>query len=676
MASISTVRPYTKPNRPTLAADDRFITDNPATGIGATRWADFLNQLAGLVLLRTERNVAGGYAGIADDGLIDPGILRAALVPEEVADDAAKDALVIVAGDVGRRLVRVAATGILYLAKATGSGADKWIQFLNTPSASETIAGVAEIANDAEADAETDDARIMTSKKVARSVRRIVNPIAASRQPLLGLAYSDGVTSGRRIQWALGAAGALAGSPLSEVGHVFRVSASSGTTYYIASYNSSTTPENSHSLHIQITGSGALRIAAIGSIGAGDTRYFTWANFRTLYAGQWVRLDVVLVSGTSAPVVYLNGGDVSANFVASTAGSSPPDWMSSSLVATYRICGYNWPAGEFRPGVPINRALSASEIAQMVQTGSLLPVDRLGGSGAQLVLNSDFATYTGTPDDGAADTITSWTVGANIVAEAISGGLRITRGGSYVSNLSGNNLLIQHSAANPAMAVCTPGKMIRVRIRARVYGAAVGLVLALNQAPPSTIIAMTDSWDEYEALITPPGSGATLGIGLGISGGAAGEGVEIAWVRMWSVGALIQPEITRTAQLLDHGGNRIGGIATAGIRPLSDGDPVGIRGTQAATGYALGLGAADPLWFEPGLIRIIRVKPTASAVTNVTFRLNTSGGNVIGTVATSTLGEWVTLPFAAGDAVEVSAGDKLHITTDGAVDFEIDWSRR
>lgn len=675
MPTISTFRPYTKPNRPTLAADDRFLTDNPATGIGATRWADYLNQMAGLVPFRTERNVALGYAGVAADGLIEPSILRAALAPEEVADDATKDALVIVAGDVGRRLVRVTASGINYLAKATGSGSDKWIVYNSNPAATEAVAGVAEIATDAEADAETDDARIMTAKKTARTVRRIVDPIAATRQPLLGFAYSDGVTSGRRIEWALGALN-LAGSPLSEVGHVFRVPSSNpSATMRVVDYASATTDPSllPHRMTpALLSTAGALAVSASGAMVGSDSRLFAWAGFRAAYSGQWVRLDVVTTPGAANPTVYINGVDVSANFVATSGGSTPPDWMSASLVATYRLVGWGWPAGEFRPGVPINRALSAAEIAQMVQTGSLLPQDRLGGSTAEQLLDASLASglagyQVDNPTGGATVNITRNTV--DPITGSADAKIEITGAGS--------------TSEYPRLwfalnSVPRPGERWAYKIwYKRVSGTktAARISHGLGGADPYVQLPNFDGTVQFAegAFTVGPRTGGAYFM-MRIGGDEIGEYRAVASFRR--IGAVIQPEITRTAQLLDHGPNRIRGIATSGIRPLSDRDPVGIRGTQAATGYALGLGAADPLWFESGIIRIIRVKPTASAVTNVTFRLNTSGGTVIGTLATSTLNEWVTLPFAAGSAFEVSNGDKLHITTDAALDWDLDWSRR
>lgn len=400
MPTISTVRPHAKPSRPVLAAEDRLISDNPATGVAGTRWADFLNQLYGLVPARTERNVANGYAGIAPDGFIDPSVLRAALVPEEVASDAARDALVIVANDLGRRLVRVTASGNLFLARATGSGADKWIQFNNLPSATTGLAGVASLATNAEAIAGTNTAKIMTPAANKAALDSKVDPLVATRAAG-GYIWSDGATAIRAIVHTPGARGNLAGAAqASWVGWV-DVPSSNAVTVFIASIGASSVGDNNgaYSLNLCINSGGTLEINAIGVSGFSNRRVFQWLLFRATYSGQRVWLEVRLSKGTSNPVIRVNGADVSSSFSQATAGT-PPEWLDAALVSTFHAVGGWWPAGIAPLGCWLNTHLSDSESEAWRLTGRPPAWVVQGGSVIEQVpsgafLNGQFETFTG-----------------------------------------------------------------------------------------------------------------------------------------------------------------------------------------------------------------------------------------------------------------------------------------
>ena len=674
MSTIATIRPYTKPSLPTLTDDSAIVTDAAATGVRSTKWSDFRTQLSGLYPLRTERNAANGHAGIAADGLIDASILRAALVPEEVANDAAKDALVIVAGDIGRRLVRVTASGINYLAKATGSGADKWIAYNSTPAATEAVAGVAEIATQGEADAELDDARFITALKLAARQRKYVDPLVAARAPIESVLYSDGGTADRQIRYELTAAANVAGSPLTEGGWLIRVPTANPAlnidlfTYSDATYAGSA---QANILRALLLAGGDLQLQQYGATTA-DFRTITFGGFRSAYSGRLIRLDAVFTPGSTAPVLYVDGVAIAGT---PATGGTPPDWAPPTLLSTRRTCGYRFTAGEWVSGTPINRALSAAQVLTMAQTNALLPVDRPGGSCVELIPQTAGAwssfgsgTTTTTAYDLAADPDG---VGIPAGATSASFAIKIVRtgssgqGGAFVQNLLNGNY---------------KGSPIKLSAFAKQVSGAAGVTLNVSDGGQVIMGTAVDfgvstgsGWEALDNLATKTAATGSVGPCFISSSDF------VAYVVLPSAkaqGALLQSEITRTAQVLDHGPNRIRGIATAGVRPLTTRPPVGIRGNITATGNILGLGASDPLWFEPGLIREIRVKPTANAATTITYRLNTSGGTVIGTVVTSVLNQWVTLPFSAGAAFEVTSGDKIHITTDAAHDFEIDWARR
>ncbi len=100
--------------RLTAAAErDLPLPDAAAGAKGVVQLAGDLTGTAAAPALVASGVTAGTY-GTADQAL------------ETVADPAALAALVVAAGDVGRRIVRVTSTGAYWLATTAGSGADKW----------------------------------------------------------------------------------------------------------------------------------------------------------------------------------------------------------------------------------------------------------------------------------------------------------------------------------------------------------------------------------------------------------------------------------------------------------------------------------------------------------------------------------------------------------------------
>lgn len=528
--------------------------------------------------------------------------------------------------------------------------------------ASDAAAGVVELATSAEAITGTDTARANTPAAGRAALAAYVDPVAASRQALLGLMLSDGATANRRVEWSLGAAGNIAGSDLSEVGHVFRVPSSIGTEMIVWGISASSviTSATPNALLLFFTTGGSFRLLQIGAT-AQDWRRLDWAGFRAAYSGQLVRVDISITRGTNNPTVYLNGVDVTGSFMASS-NNSAPNWMDTALSATTRACGFNWPNTEFRPGTPINRALTAAEIAQMVQTGALLPVDRLGGSNVAYV--SNFAAGTDGWSENAA--------GQSVIAGNIDGVsgvddvLRVTRGTTGSVQLKRDALSLY-------------GRMYEVTFDYYLDPASgvTGLMFGGVGFPVTNVVAAVEGAWVLGARLVSITPHTILNNGLAAVGQlASGKSLYLKNISVKNLGALIQPEITRTAQVIDHGPNRIRGIATAGVRPLSDRDPVGIRGTQTATGFALGLGSADPLWFEPALITGLRIKQAAASAQTITLRLNSSGGTVIATATTAASTDWQTIALSIPGGFEVSSGDRLHWTITNQLDWDLTWSRR
>jgi hypothetical protein len=661
MPTIATVRPYTKTDLPTLTDESRFLTDSLATGVRSTRWADFRTQLDGRYAQLTQRNAANGYAGVAADGLLEPSIMRAALVPEEVASDAAKNALVVAAGDVGKRLVRVTATGINYLAAATGTGASKWVVYNTIPAATEATSGIAEIATDAEADAETDDARIMSPLKTSRQIKAKLNPIAASRAPLDGILYSDGASANRRAEWAMGAAGNLAGSPITVTVWLRVPTADTALEWVIFGFGTSGTlvSGGNNGLSLNCSAVGALNLR--NSTDNSNRGAWTIAGWRAANAGKWVRLDFVSQGDTATFPALYQDGVLLTGWTQFVAAGTIPNWQAPTLSSAFYIAAGSGPATEIVPGAILNRALTQAEIMTMIETNALLPRDRLGGSAVGLVTNTGFEVdmtgYASTNGATSFSRITSDSRSGTACAEA-------------VTSSTGQPVRID---------IATPSNVIIAgTFWAKSVSGNTSLTVARGNGGNAQTVILTTSWQQFFYVSTVGTENPSVSTSIiGWTLGGAGT-FRLDDVQAWRVGAILNPEITRAAQVLDFGLNRIRGICTAGVRPFSTRPPVPLRGNQTATGFALGLGSTDPLWFENGLITGLRIKQAAATAQTITLRLNSSGGTTIATATTAASTDWQVIALSPDGGFEVASGDRLHWTLSGPVvlDWDLTWTRR
>lgn len=213
--------------------------------------------------------------------------------------------------------------------------------------------------------------------------------------------YSDGAASNRRIETQYGSVGAVAGSDLTEVDYVFDVptsNPSSSAYVFVIGSSNSFTPSNpglvAWMLYCDLYSTGGLEIGARGASASTDYRSFVYPGFRAAYSGRRVRLTVAFSgNGTTNPVIYADGVDISSNF-SLTTGGTPPNWVDSNLVATYHLSGYNWPAGYFRPGRPVNRKYAQSDV-DFVQTTGRLPFSDTQGGNAAGIYNDAFASDPG-----------------------------------------------------------------------------------------------------------------------------------------------------------------------------------------------------------------------------------------------------------------------------------------
>jgi len=494
-----------------------------------------------------------------------------------------------------------------------------------------------------------------------------------SRQPLLGLQLSDGVSSGRRVEWTLGAAGDVSGSPITIAGILIRVPTSNPTASpYFAFIGPTGSPnsafsQNTLALGIGWTTSGALQIRQYGAT-VSDFRFHQYDNHRANNSGKWIRVDAVISGGTAT--LYQDGTALTPSFPDQIGGTAPA-WGAAITATAYSVAYL--PNTEFRPGTLINRALTAAEISQMIQAGALLPRDRAGGDMVNRWAAAN-AGSSGATDANSVAALTSRHSTASAVAGSRPGGA-----GSWVLRGTNNaadwdmwlNVALPYTQGQVFYWECWARSNITANISFGLFGAVI----------PEAVsgIALSTAWQFFSGYFVMGAGGTITRLSFGRLGGVVavpGDWYEVDDIVVRPIGAILQSEITRTAQVLDHGQNRIRGIATAGVRPLSDRDPVGLRGTQTATGFALGLGSADPVWFEPALITALRIKQASATAQTITLRLNSSGGTVIATATTAANTDWQTVALSIPGGFEISSGDRLHWTITNALDWNLEWTRR
>lgn len=161
----------------TLVDGDYLIKDNASTGSGRIDWANLKN----LVEIVGRKGAPNGYAPLDADNLVPATHLRPAFTIEEVANAAARDALTITAGEVGKRLVRLIDTGVIYLANATGSGSSKWTTFNSMATATTVAQGVVRLATTAEARARASAITALAPAMAAEMVADLVNTRATAQ---------------------------------------------------------------------------------------------------------------------------------------------------------------------------------------------------------------------------------------------------------------------------------------------------------------------------------------------------------------------------------------------------------------------------------------------------------------------------------------------------------------
>jgi hypothetical protein len=341
----------------------------------------------------------------------------------------------------------------------------------------------------------------------------------------------------------LGAAGNVAGSDLSEVGHVFRVPTSnpavSTQILGFAALNTGVAVDQSNSIGVRLladsTGAGgSLEIQANGAT-TSDYRRLRYNGFRSVYSGKLVRLDIVLTSGSNLPNIYIDGIDITSSFSLTTLGT-PPNWMDASLVSTYRGCFFNWLSLDFTPGFPINRALNASEIRQMIDSGEESASDGLGGNQTGFIsqLDSDFSAGVG-----------NW---LNYAGGTVSAGAGSTLAISSVG--FGGARLVPSNWARPQNF--GPGRY-RVSFSITGKGGTNTWQVAFETGEP--LISFNSNGNYSVEAFSRVGSTQII---IAVGGGT--DSLLIDNIQITQIGALIQPTFQPGPVIADSGPNGISGV--------------------------------------------------------------------------------------------------------------------
>jgi len=184
----------------------------------------------------------------------------------------------------------------------------------------------------------------------------------------------DGATSGTRIVSTLTSQNIGTGDM--SMWNRFRVFTTTGTTRYIAALSSSSTAaDQARACLLYINSIGGLVFYLYGAT-VSDFRYGTIAGFQTSYSGQVV--DIVVTRTGATLKVYVNGTDTAYT---ETTGGTPPAW-SDTITSTNLFLGQstgtsNIFSGRIYRSVVFNRALSASDVTELITTG-VNPADQWG----------------------------------------------------------------------------------------------------------------------------------------------------------------------------------------------------------------------------------------------------------------------------------------------------------
>jgi hypothetical protein len=360
---------------------------------------------------------------------------------------------------------------------------------------------------------------------------------AASGRAVRDCIIPDGITANRRVEWTPGVAGAVAGMTFS-IPFEIQVPTSnpSATAEIFDSTASGVNAAAAYGIRLVMATDGGLLLRQHGAT-TGDYRQLNWSGFRAAYSGMWIKGAVVFASpdSTTAPAIYTQGVDIAASFTPSTAGSAP-NWMPSTFEATKWWSGYNW-VTRFVPHAPILGALTAAEVLEWTQTARLPTWCELAtGSAVEKWVAGDAGSF------GAGDAnSTAYPVQSFHATLAATAGARTGGAGAYYlsATKTGNDW---NTWKEQSLTVITK---------------------------PSHVLST--SWQQFTGTVTVSVTGTVNRINFDCAGqGTNGDIYDIDDVELRLLGPTYKSVIQPILVIADTGSNKIAGILTTGMTPITE----------------------------------------------------------------------------------------------------------
>jgi hypothetical protein len=588
MATIGTIRPYTKASDTSPAAGDKFIFDNATEGVKTIDW------VALIAALQTE--------------------LGNNMTVEEVADAAAREALTVTSGQIGKRLVRQADTGVFYIADSAGTGASVWTQWVTISDATTAVKGIVMLATSAETATGTDPAKAVTPAALKAGIASEIN----SRAYVQGLMISGAASP------ALATLGAAIGTGDLSVDFEFDVpTANPGTSRGLFKIGTSSLFTGvPHSLDVLLNTDGELEVFLWGSADTIAAKAEI-ANFISNHPGERVR--ITLTRSATTFLLYVNGNTQTYTETL-TGGGSWAATINGTVVSAGFLTNISGQVGYFALKAALNRALTAAQVQSLMKhgvdpadvNGVLDNVNLLTAGGAWTNDSTSWDSAFASADGSAASGTSGGTT-----APRLTHAITLVAGAHY--RITGNSTLTSNGGGLTVESVTTG-----IGAPSQVIGTiAVG----------TTAIDLT--WVEA--------TGGSRAISLAAEGVRTMD-VALTNLRIWKDGALLYPEPDAPGNGLiwsDVSGNGAHIVLpTSGVAWAKPSNAANrIRGRTSTNGNQALLGGA---FVMPGcMIKSIRARARTGTPT-VTLGYSSGGNQIVEAVVLSTGFKVLTIALPGG----------------------------
>lgn len=533
----------------TIADADYLLKDNATSG--TTKWSG-ANLKAQLEIV-ARKGVASGYCALDSDSLVPAANLRPAFTIEEVADATARDALTITSGEVGKRLVRLTDTGVIYLANATGSGSSKWTVFNSMATATTAGQGVVELATATEArDVQGASASLVPSVSAMQAAIAALRNGLAPRQglvfdgtagatvaniPAFGtgdytvVAWAKPAAIGTQQYITLGGAGS-AGFRINADGTIASVPYGSGAV----ATSSGVLVANKHTMLVSVRSSGTATLyrdtVADGS-GADATNYASGiTDVGSLAGGSafWNGFLRVLIynralSAAEVLALYESGAPAAADYPAAIAGTN---LSTATFDATLWGSSFSAFTGASATGFHAERAAAGGDdnvatAAFAVKKGDVIRCV------FDLTNSADLPSiYLGETTSGAAmSAVTATTAGTAQIFDLTATAAGTVRVAFYTGNALAANYTVANFTAKPLGLLCA------------------------TESNGSGVGPQVRDVSGNAAHINLPGDGVSGGVTHALPGGSHGDFGETRTASGYALGrdAVVIPEGYRIARI-------------------------------------------------------------------------------------------------------------------------------